>query len=156
MNQAQSTKCRKAIKVVLGVRGKSGKAVNIDDNVSGKRAAWSRRKIDKTDLNDDNRTAQKNKTEETEEGLEQLNASLDAEAIKQIVLNNARTLDVEQWTKAKAMACWNQLARDLTMRFTDNKHQGFTIEEEEKSKQMKLNYRDIAPRQRIKQTVKKD
>jgi hypothetical protein len=85
-----------------------------------------------------------------------LNANLDAEAIKQIVLTNARTLDVELRTKAKVMACWNQLARDLTVRFTDNKHQGLTIEEEEKSKQMKLNNRDISPRQQMKQTVKKD
>jgi hypothetical protein len=111
---------------VLGARGKSGKAVDIDDNVSGKRTARGRR-IDETDPNDDNRTAKKNKTEETEEGLEQLNANLDAEAIKQLIL----TLDVEQRTKAKAMACWNQLARGLTVRFTDNKHQGLTIEEEE-------------------------
>jgi hypothetical protein len=43
---------------VLGAHGKSGKAVDIDDNVSAKRTARGRR-IDKTDPNDDNRTASK-------------------------------------------------------------------------------------------------
>jgi hypothetical protein len=46
-------------------------------------------RIDKTDPNDDNWTAKNPKTEETKEGLEQLNAYLDAEAIKQIILTNA-------------------------------------------------------------------
>jgi hypothetical protein len=63
-----------------------------------------------------------------------LNANLDAEAIKQIILTNAQTLDVEQQTKAKTMACWNQLARGLTVRFTDNKHQGLTIIEDKEVK----------------------
>jgi hypothetical protein len=58
-------------------------------------------------------------------------ADLDAEAIKQIILNNVQTLDVEQQTEAKARACWSQLTRELTVWFTDNKHQGLTIEEEE-------------------------
>jgi hypothetical protein len=61
----------------------------------------------------------------------ELESAEDAEAIKQIIITNVRKLDEEQWTDTKAMACWNQLARDLTMRFTDNKHQGSTIEEHE-------------------------
>jgi hypothetical protein len=84
-----------------------------------------------TDPNDDNRTAKKPKIEETEGDLKQMEADLDAEAIKQIILNNVRTLDVEKRTEEKAMACWNQLAKELTLRFTDNKHEGLTIEEEE-------------------------
>jgi hypothetical protein len=91
----------------------------------------SGRRIDETGLNDDNQTAKKPKIEETNGGMKQMEADLDAEAIKQIIINNAQTLDVEQQTEAKAMACWNQLARELTVRLTDNKHQGLTIEEEE-------------------------
>jgi hypothetical protein len=115
---------------VLGACWESGKAVDIDDNVSAKRRAQGRR-IDKTGLNDDTPTAKKPKIEETEGGLKQMEADFHAEAIKRIIINNARALDVEQRTEAKAMACWNQLARELTVRFTDNKHQGLTIEEEE-------------------------
>jgi hypothetical protein len=49
----------------------------------------------------------------------------------------------EQWTDTKAMTCWNQLARDLTIRLNDNMHQGATIEEHEvKSKQSKLHYKE--------------
>jgi hypothetical protein len=40
-------------------------------------------------------------------------------------------LNEEQRTEAKAMICWNQLARELTMWVTENKHQGSTIEEGE-------------------------
>jgi hypothetical protein len=61
----------------------------------------------------------------------ELESAEDAAAIKQIIITNVRKLDEEQRTDTKAMACWNQLARDLTMRLTDNKHQGSTIKEHE-------------------------
>jgi hypothetical protein len=59
-----------------------------------------------------------------------MKAELAAEAIKQRIIGNVRNLDEEQRTEPKAMTCWNQLARELTMWVTDNNHQGSTIEEE--------------------------
>jgi hypothetical protein len=127
---------------VLGARGKSGNISSSMDKREAKGTAQGKR-IDKTDPNDDNQTATKPKIKETKGGLEQLNANLDAEAIKQIILNSVFTLDVEQQTEAKAMACWNQLARDLTgVRFTDNKHEGLSIEEEE----INCSIKKISPR----------
>jgi hypothetical protein len=60
-----------------------------------------------------------------------LKAEIAAEAIKRIIISNVRNLDEEQHTEAKALTCWNQLARELTLWVTENTHQGSTIQEEE-------------------------
>jgi hypothetical protein len=78
---------------------------------------------------DQNNETQSNKRVK-HDPVAQLESAEDVAAIKQIIITNFQKLDdKEQWTDTKAMACWNQLARDLTMRLTDNKHQGSTSEE---------------------------
>jgi hypothetical protein len=79
---------------------------------------------------DDPQTVKRPKVEDAGQN-EEMKAEIAAAAIKRIIIGNVRTLNEEQRTEAKAMICWNQLARELTMWVTENKHQGSTIEEGE-------------------------
>jgi hypothetical protein len=63
--------------------------------------------------------------------MDVLHTGVDATAIKDKIIANVRKLDKDHRINAKAMTCWNELARDLTMLFTDKTYQGLTIEEHE-------------------------